>query len=134
VLPPFDEFGYLPPGIHRCDIGELTGRFGVGSPEREVEAQELLDFIEWARRAGIVRLIVNGSYISAKVAPNDVDIVALPGSEYPRHESGYDQLETRWPFLQVFIAADASDLEDWSLRDFGTDRNQRAKGVIEVEL
>mgnify|MGYP007034354175 CR=1 FL=1 len=134
LLPPLDEFGYLPGGIHPCTLEEVVTRFGSGSPEREVETQELLDFVEWARRAGIVRLVVNGSYVSAKIAPNDVDIVALPGQNYPGDELSYSEQDFRWPFLQVFIALDQSDLEAWAIHDFGTDRNRRIKGVVEVLL
>jgi hypothetical protein len=134
LLPPFDDLGNLPPGIHSCDADELVTRFGTGSPEREIETQELLDFIAWARRAGIHRLIVNGSYVTAKSAPNDVDIVVLPGVDYPRRELPIDQQGSRWPFLQILIAADEADLEEWSLNDFGTDRNRNYKGVIEVKL
>jgi hypothetical protein len=45
LLPSLDEFGYLPPGIHRCGAVELAARFGSGSIEREIETQELLDFM-----------------------------------------------------------------------------------------
>ena len=134
MLPPFDRFGYLPRGIHSCDEQELVARFGSGSSEREVETQELLSFVAWARSAGIRRVIVNGSYATAKVAPNDVDVVILPGDGYPRGEKAWHEQTTQWPFLQVFVAVDESDLEDWSLQDFGTDRKQRAKGVVEVIL
>lgn len=134
MLPPLNEYGFLPPDIHPCDMDELVAGFGFGSPEREVETQELIDFIAWARRAGIARVIVNGSYASAKKARNDVDIVALPKPDYPRDELPCSQQESRWPFLQIFIAVDEIDLEEWSLRDFGTDRHQRAKGVVEVNL
>jgi len=134
LLPPFNEFGYLPPGIHPCGVDELVASFGSGSPEREVETQELLDFIDWARRAGIKRVIVNGSYASTKTSPNDVDVVVLPGADYPRDEMPCSEQEARWPFLQFLVAADDSDLEAWSILDFGTDRNRHAKGVIEVLL
>jgi hypothetical protein len=132
LLPPFNDFGYLPPGIHPCETDEIVKRFGSGSPEREVETQELLDFVAWARQAGIKRVIVNGSYVTSKIAPNDVDLVALPGVEYPKHELSWGQSEIRWPFLQVFIAVDEADLECWAKGDFGTDRDQFPKGVVEV--
>jgi hypothetical protein len=35
---------------------------------------------------------------------------------------------------QVLLVADDDDLERWVLHDFGTDRNQRPKGVVEVIL
>jgi hypothetical protein len=134
LLPSFNELGYLPGGIHLCELEEVIERFGVGSPEREVETQELIDFVAWARRAGIERLIVNGSFVTAKIAPNDVDMVVLPGVNYPARELPYSQQEARWPFLQIFIAIDDADLNSWSLRDFGTDRNRMVKGVVEIKL
>jgi hypothetical protein len=38
------------------------------------------------------------------------------------------------PFLHVLVAADPDDLEAWATRDFGTDRQRRPKGVVEVVL
>jgi hypothetical protein len=32
---------------------EVVQRFGGGSLEREVETQELHEFVDWARRAGV---------------------------------------------------------------------------------
>ena len=134
MLPPFDEHGNLPPGIHRCTIDQVVQRFGGGSPEREVETQELLKFVEWARRAGVLRLIVNGSFVTAKVSPNDVDLIVLPGPDYPRGQPPARDDEILWPFLQILVAADDADLEAWALQDFGTDRDLRPKGVAEVIL
>jgi hypothetical protein len=134
MLPPIDEHGNLPPGSHRCTIEEVVQRFGSGSPERETETSELLQFVVWARRAGIVRLILNGSFITAKVSPNDVDLAILPGPGYPRDQPTSGAEETLWPFLQVFVAADDTDLEAWAIQIFGTDRNLRSKGFVEVIL
>ena len=134
MLPDFDEIGNLPPGIHRATIEEVIERFGGGSPEREVEADELLYFVGWARRAGVLRLIVNGSFATATIAPNGVDLVVLPGPDYPRDQPSATDAEVRWPFLQVLVAADENDLELWAVQDFGTDRNLRPKGVVEVIL
>jgi hypothetical protein len=134
MLPPFNEHGYLPPGIHPCHLDEVVARFGSGSSERVVEAKELVSFVAWARSAGVRRLILNGSFVTAKAAPNDVDVVILPGPGYPRDQRSAGSEETLWPFLQVFVAADEADLEAWALRDFGTDRQQRKKRVVEVVL
>jgi len=133
LLPPFDEIGNLPPGIHVCDVDELIARFGTGSPERDVETKELLDFIAWARHASIARVIINGSYVTAQAAPNDVDIIILPGTD-PQGLLDWLEQEVRWPFLQVLVAADDTDLMQWSLQDFGTDRRGCTKGVIEISL
>jgi len=134
MLPLFNEYGYLPPGIHPCTVVELVARFGSGSPEREVETQELLGFIDWARRAGVQRVIVNGSYATDAATPQDVDLVILPGPDYPKDQQSAVDEELNWPFLHVLVAADQADLEAWAMRDFGTDRQQRPKGVVEVIL
>jgi len=134
MLPPFDDYGNLPPGIHRCSVEELAARFGSGSEEREAEMSELLHFIEAARTAGVRRLMVNGSFVTGKLAPNDVDVVFLPGADYPRDGQELDASELVWPFLQVIIAADDEDFESWARREFATDRKARSKGVVEVIL
>jgi hypothetical protein len=134
ALPPFDEFGNLPPGIHRCTTGELIQRFGHGSPERETQASELVRFIEMARLARVRRLLVNGSFVTAKAAPNDVDVVILPDSRFADDSRRLEPDELVWPFLQIIVAADDADFEAWATTQFGTDRQRRPKGVVEISL
>jgi hypothetical protein len=134
MLPAFDDFGNLPPGIHPCSVDELAARFGRGSEEREAEMAELIQFINAAKVAGVRRLMVNGSFVTGKLTPNDVDIVFLPVPDYPRQGQKLDSDESLWPFLQNIVAADDTDFEAWASRLFGTDRKKRSKGVVEVML
>jgi hypothetical protein len=134
MLPPFDDFGNLPPGIHVCSAAELATRFGKGSDERETEILEVLRFIEAAKNAGVRRVMANGSFVTGKLSPNDVDIVFLPGPGYPGQGRRLDSDELVRPFLQILVAADDADFEPWAARQFATDRNQRRKGVVEVLL
>ena len=99
MLPPFDDFGNLPPGIHQCSLAELIARFGSGSEERIAEISELVRFIEAAKTAGVRRLLVNGSFVTEKLSPNDVDVVFLPGADYPRQTRPLDGDELVWPFF-----------------------------------
>lgn len=134
MLPDFDDHGNLPRGIHRATIEEVAARFGRGSQERIVETKELIRFVAWARQAAVLRMLVNGSYVTTLPAPNDVDIVILP-SLATLADPQYSQLaDLIWPFLHIHVALDISDLERWSAYDFGIDRHQRFKGVVEVEL
>ncbi len=133
MAPPFDDFGNLPPGIHLCSVDELAARFGSGSEEREAEISELLHFIEAARTAGVRRLLVNGSFVTGKLAPNDVDVVFLPGPAYFRQARRLDT-DAIWPFLQIMVASDDADFEAWAALQFATDRRGRPKGVVEVML
>jgi len=134
MLPDFDDDGNLPSGIHRATIEEVVERFGHGSPEREVEVKELAEFVAWARRAGVRRLLVNGSFATAKGSPNDVDVVILPGPATLADPDFGQFGDAVFPFLQILIAADDTDFEQWATGDFATDRQGRSKGVVEVIL
>jgi hypothetical protein len=134
MIPDFDEHGNLPPGIHRCTVDEVSERFGHGSPEREVETAELIEFVRWARQTGVQRLIVDGSYATEKIAPNDVDLAVLLRAGYSPQARPVRGLTDQWPFLHIMIAADEVDLKQWAHVDFGTDRNGDPRGILEIEL
>jgi hypothetical protein len=84
--------------------------------------------------AGLRRLMVNGSFVTGKLAPNDVDVVVLPGNDYPRSGLRLESEDLVWPFLQIIVAADDADFEAWATNQFATDRKTRPKGVVEVIL
>ena len=94
---------------------------------------ELMELIAWAKQHSVRRLIVNGSFVTEKQDPNDVDVVLLPSRDERRQEMMFEGGLT-WPFLQILIAADDADLERWAADDFATDRNGCPKGVVEVIL
>ena len=74
-LPPLDATGDLPPGVHRSLLRELLERFGAGTPQRRLVAIRLRRVYELAVATGwVYRTIVFGSFISATVEPNDVDL------------------------------------------------------------
>jgi hypothetical protein len=134
MLPAFDDAGNLPSRIHVCSVEELVARFGTGSDERDAQISELLHFIEAAKAAGVRRLLANGSFVTGRLAPNDVDVVFLPGPKYPAQGQKLDADELVWPFLQIIVAADQVDFEAWAHQQFATDRRRRPKGVVEVML
>ena len=43
MIPPFEDSGYLPPGIHRATLAEIEKRFGQSSELRRVQ----MDSIRW---------------------------------------------------------------------------------------
>jgi hypothetical protein len=68
------------------------------------------------------------------LAPNDADVVFLPGPDYSQQTQKLEDDELIWPFLQIIVAADNADFEAWATRQFATDRKRRPKGVVEVIL
>ena len=85
MIPDFNEHGYLPPGIHSATLEEIEEHFGRGSELRRAEMQSLRWLVDAARRAGVLRIIVNGSFVADVYEPNDVDCVLLIGPDYPRN-------------------------------------------------
>jgi hypothetical protein len=77
-LPQFNDFGDLPPGFHQATLDEVVGRFSGGTARRDACTQRLIHVVDLPRRTGqLQRLIVFGSYITAKLEPNDVDIILV---------------------------------------------------------
>ncbi len=77
MIPEFDD-GVLPEGVHSCTLDEVEQVFGrfTRSDCRQRLTQTLRRYIEDVRKARIaVAVIVDGSYITAKSEPNDIDLV-----------------------------------------------------------
>jgi hypothetical protein len=75
MIPPFDEFGCLPPGIHPAKLDEIDARFGKQSELRRVQMESVRWMVDLAMRAGAERIVLNGSFVTDIIEPNDVDCV-----------------------------------------------------------
>lgn len=72
VIPPFQSDGSLPPGVHWADSTEIEARFGQ-SPHRYQLLKGFLEAIKALRTAGCREVYLDGSFVTAKIAPNDFD-------------------------------------------------------------
>jgi hypothetical protein len=88
-IPSLNETGFLPPGVFDCTLAELRERFGgfQGSDHRTHLFGRLDELFLAAKRSRLFEaLLVDGSFVTAKPAPNDIDLVAvlLPGHDFER--------------------------------------------------
>jgi len=77
----FEPSGDLPEGLHQFSLPEFFGRFGGGTPQRERVAARLRQAFDLVRPLQIIsRVIIWGSFVTAKPSPADADIlwVTLP--------------------------------------------------------
>ena len=142
MIPPFRADGYLPEGLHRASEAEVTFRFGSANRRRRRLILRIRRWIELARQVRAHRFLVDGSFITAKTEPNDVDAtVFLPNDFQAQVERGLDpaleleeMLLTRRP-EEIFAAEDALDWNEW-IEFFSRTReaDQRRKGLVEIEL
>ena len=131
MIPPFNELGYLPPGIHPATLDEIDARFGRVSEIRRVQMESVRWMIPIAAAAGAKRIILNGGFVTDIIEPDDVDCVLLIGLGYPADPKAGDELEAGLPFMDISIARQV-DFE-WLLSKLsGTDRDMVPKGVVEV--
>ena len=133
MIPAFDENGYLPPGVHPAALDEIKDRFGRESEVRRVQMESLRWLVDLARRAGVARLIVNGSFTTEIFEPNDVDCVLLIEAGFPHDKAAEAELVGGLPFLEINLVNQA-DFDVLVEKFFATDRHLVNKGMVEVIL
>jgi len=132
VIPPFDERGNLPPGIHLARWAEILERFGENQWRRDLlegvgrAARELRD-------AGCRRVWLDGSFVTDKEFPADFDLCyelvstqvdlmtpQLLDRRTAKEVYGGDILPTHPPLSFLGF--------------FQRDRDGRPKGIVEIDM
>ena len=131
MLPDFDDHGYLPKGIHRATLSEIEQRFGRETELRRVQMESIRWLADVVFRAGVLRWIINGSFVTDVAEPNDVDCVLLGDDRFPWDENAAAELVSGFPFLDIAIV-NQKGFEEFVGVVFATDRRARPKGMIEV--
>ena len=141
-IPPFREDGYLPVGLYQSTLEDAIDRFGTGGKRRRYLTFRLQRWVELSRAVNAQRLFVDGSFVTSKDEPNDIDaVVLLPPSFRQLIQDGDDaateleyMLLTRQP-EEIFGAEDENDWYEW-LAFFSQTResDHREKGLVEILL
>jgi len=142
MIPDFRDDGYLPDGIHTSTEAYVTFRFGTSSPRRRRLILRLRRWLELSRLTSARRFLVDGSFVTAKEEPGDIDAVVLLADGFEQQVSGgtnaalelEEMLLTRRP-EEIFAAEDLRDWDDW-VEFFSRTRESdgRRKGLVEIEL
>jgi uncharacterized protein DUF6932 len=141
-IPAFRDDGYLPEGCHEASEAEVIERFGRSTPRREYLIGRLSRWLELARAVGARRFFVNGSFVTGKAEPGDVDaVIWLPSNFGDQLAAGTPEahelrtmFKTREP-EELFPAPTQQRWESWL--DFFSQTREldgRRKGVVEVTL
>jgi hypothetical protein len=72
MIPAFTERGLLPPGIHRATLDEIETRLAT-TPRRRKLMAGLREALHNLKLAGVARVYINGSFVTSKPNPNDID-------------------------------------------------------------
>ena len=88
-LPAFDSRGDLPEGVYKAALDEVVAHFGHGTPQRQLVTARLRHIYDLVRATGkLQRFVIFGSYITAKLGPNDLDILIVVGDDF--RDQDYD--------------------------------------------
>jgi hypothetical protein len=141
-IPQFRADGYLPEGVFLATESDVLFRFGAPTRRRRILALRVKRWLELVRQTGARRFLVDGSFVTAKEEPEDVDAVVLLAPDFQRQvDAGIepalaleDMPVTRHP-EEIFAAEDGDDWNAW-IEFFSRTRhaNGRRKGLVEIQL
>jgi len=114
-------------------MDEIADRFGRQSQIRQAQMQSLGWLVELARRIGAERLIINGSFVTDVLEPNDVDCVLLIAARSGKDPEAEAELRAGLPFVDLELVRPRA-FKVLVETIFATDRYQVPKGMIEVIL
>lgn len=88
-IPALNADGLLPTGVFDCTLTEVRTRFGSfqNSDARPKLFGKLEELMTVLQRSGLFEiLLLDGSFVTGKAAPNDIDLVAVlqPGHDFER--------------------------------------------------
>ena len=147
MLPPFNQHGLLPEGIHGCTLEEAEARFGTfqSSDRRPQLWAKFKQFFIQAKASRIIEeLLLDGSFVTAKPDPNDIDLVVVM---FASHDFGHDLLPDQYNLLaeqrvrraygfDIVVVKNESQNLAWAVEFFAQVRQRPAlkKGFIRIKL
>lgn len=143
ALPEFDSRGDLPEGVHQATLAEVLARFGHSTPQRQLVTTRLVRIHELARATGkLLRFVIFGSYVTAKAAPNDVDIILVMTDDFEVAECDeqtqplFDHVRAQQVFGASVFSVRPSTVLLVSVDEFISywqiKRDQSRHGIVEV--
>ncbi|MBC6477918.1 MAG: hypothetical protein GDA56_09135 [Hormoscilla sp. GM7CHS1pb] len=142
MIPPFDENGNLPPGIHWAEWSEFQERFCTNSRRKRL-MDGLQEVMEQLQAAGCRTIYINGSFVTVAANPGDFDAC------WDREDVDIDFLRKNAPTLlkiddraaqkaryrgEIFPSDQPVDENIMSIDFFQRDREQNPKGIIAIDL
>ena len=147
VIPPFNEQGWLPEGIHDCTLEQVEEQFaGFQRSDRRPQLwAKFRAFVSEAKAAGVIKtIVVDGSFVTAEPAPNDIDVIVIVSADYdfsailsPIH---YNTLSQRrvWRLFGldiVVVKQDSENLEQAvTFFQQGRQKPEAKKGLIRISI
>jgi len=145
AIPDLDAEGLLPAGVHDCTLDEVEERFGQfqRSDRRVRLVAELRKYCAELRDVAIARfLVVDGSFVTAKEEPGDIDILLAVRADadlsqdfgpFEYNAISKRKVRRRYPFDLLVAPESTSAYEEYvALFSQVRDRPSLRKGLLRV--
>lgn len=147
MLPPLNQDGFLPEGVHDCTPDEVARRFACfqESDQRPRLWSHFKEFLKAATATGMIEeLVLDGSFVTSKPNPNDIDIIVVISAEHRLSEGlrpdqyallAQKRVRRRWGFDIVVVKNKSENLIH--AIDFFSQVKQRPllrKGLVRIKL
>lgn len=141
MLPDFDENGNLPPGEYIATLEEITNRFIVPRwKKRRPLTEALQDYLTHIDidilTRNILRIYIDGSYITSKLVPSDIDMLIVLRSDFDvdNYLWRLRTPERKRQGLDIHVYRENDIGLDRMLTGFKTDRDKKVpKGIVILE-
>lgn len=77
----FNEYGFLPEGIHAINQSDFEKLFGFNPKRQEMIKKGLFPFLDELKRYKIKEIYLDGSFVTQEENPDDIDGYVLAPSE-----------------------------------------------------
>lgn len=129
--------GTLPPGEHHATMTEIITAFPPSTPERQELNQALLDalpaFITLKSRAPDIIIYIDGSFVTSKHSPVDIDILVLSDIMDEDQVRAFFHQECTIPATYFDIHADLLR-RPFLMNVFTKTRSNVPKGILVLDL
>lgn len=130
MIPPLRSDGTLPPGAHQAALAEVLSAYPARNPQRQMLNEALSEVVEQLWRLDpTLTILVDGSFVTNKAEPNDVDLLLIT--------TRYNELTLQQYLAQVCPVEAVSihlyaepHLPSAMLDFFTTTQRGTAKGII----
>jgi Family of unknown function (DUF6932) len=145
-IPDLNENGLLPEGVHETSMEEVRQLFGrfQRTDQRPGLFSKLSRFLEEVRSTGLIAaVIVNGSFVTAKDEPSDIDLILVVRRDHdfdadpkPFEYNVLSKRRVRGRFrFDILVAREGSAEYEQSVNFFQGVRGRPnlRKGVVKVQ-
>ncbi|HZT44185.1 MAG TPA: hypothetical protein VFA07_18615 [Chthonomonadaceae bacterium] len=141
-IPPFTASGDLPVGLHPATLQEIKLRFGATTTQRQIMAARLEHIYRTAAGTGhLARFVIFGSFVTAKLEPNDVDVFLLMKDSFDSatlvgeakllfdhgNANTYFGASVFWLRRIAAFGGEQAAIENWQIK-----RDGSLRGIVEI--